>query len=226
MRFIGGGLAPYAAGRLADHYDLSVPFYVGAAAFVVAIAVLASGHRLLEQAERGQTEGETVLPRLEPVGVAPSHASRPVLVAVGSTADASDVVSAAAEIARDAGTWVEVVHVRETAVVEELAIEPEDEQEARERLLGHLDRLAATGVPASGLVLHSVGDHAAAGRVLARHADERGARLVAVGSSPRGAAAQLADGSLTSALTRSVHGPVVLLRPGAPARELTVHSLR
>src|SRR3954470_2754467 len=39
LRFIGGGLAPYAAGKLADATDLSVPFYVGGVTFVLAIFV-------------------------------------------------------------------------------------------------------------------------------------------------------------------------------------------
>ncbi|MFE9250517.1 MFS transporter [Streptomyces sp. NPDC007088] len=54
IRFIGGGLAPYVAGKLAEHYDLHVPFYAGAAAVVVGIAVLATGHSLLAEAERHQ----------------------------------------------------------------------------------------------------------------------------------------------------------------------------
>jgi len=66
VRFIGGGLAPYAAGRLADAYDLSVPFYVGA--FAVAILVLATGHQLLARAENTLGEAEPVQPPLEPVG--------------------------------------------------------------------------------------------------------------------------------------------------------------
>src|SRR5918911_4402475 len=53
VRFIGGGLAPFAAGKLADRFSLSVPFYLGAAAFLLAIAVLATGHRLLAEAEKG-----------------------------------------------------------------------------------------------------------------------------------------------------------------------------
>lgn len=54
IRFIGGGLAPYAAGRLAERYDMHVPFYVGAVAVVLGIAVLASGHSMLAEAERAQ----------------------------------------------------------------------------------------------------------------------------------------------------------------------------
>jgi hypothetical protein len=51
VRFIGGGLAPYAAGKLAEHSGVHAPFDVGAAAVVVAVGVLATGHSLLEQAE-------------------------------------------------------------------------------------------------------------------------------------------------------------------------------
>jgi ACDE family multidrug resistance protein len=54
IRFIGGGLAPFAAGKLAEHTNVHVPFYVGAASVVLAIAVLATGHRLLGDAERVQ----------------------------------------------------------------------------------------------------------------------------------------------------------------------------
>ncbi|MGY0064769.1 MFS transporter [Streptomyces sp. LZ34] len=54
VRFIGGGLAPYAAGRLAEHYDVHMPFYVGAAAVLVGLAVLSTGHSLLADAEKAQ----------------------------------------------------------------------------------------------------------------------------------------------------------------------------
>jgi MFS transporter, ACDE family, multidrug resistance protein len=51
VRFIGGGLAPFVAGKLADATDLSVPFYLGGVAFILAIGVLASGHQLIDRAE-------------------------------------------------------------------------------------------------------------------------------------------------------------------------------
>ena len=56
-----------------------------------------------------------------------------------------------------------MVHVRETEVVEELAIDAEEPETAAATVRAHLDRLAARGVIATGLVLHSVGDHASAG---------------------------------------------------------------
>ncbi len=207
VRFIGGGLAPFAAGKIAEATGLSVPFYLGGVTFVLAIAVLASGHRLIDEAESRQA------PRLVPVGEVAPAGARPVVVAVGATADAADIVDAAADIARNAGAPLEVVRVRETMVIEELAIDPEDEADARRAVSVLLDRLAARGVAATGQLLHSVGDHAAAGRVLAKHADEVAARTVAIGRSPHGPAAQFAEGSFTSALTHGTTRTVVLVAP-------------
>ena len=51
VRFLGGGLAPYVAGKLAEHFGLHVPFVVGAVAVLAAIAVLSTGHRMLTRAD-------------------------------------------------------------------------------------------------------------------------------------------------------------------------------
>ena len=222
VRFIGGGLAPLVAGEIADATSLGVPFWVGGVTFLLAIGVLASGHRLLGAAERRLATPEG--PRLERVGAAPG--GRPaVVVAVGATPDAAATVDAAAEVARGLAAPLEVVHVRETVVVEELAIDPQDNATARAALTAHLDRLVARGVAATGQLLHSVGDHAAAGRVLAAHAAATGALRVVVGPSPRGPVAQFADGSFTAALTAATTTPVVLVRPGEAPRELTAATM-
>ena len=92
---------------------------------------------------------------------------------------------------------------------------------ARATVQAHLDRLAARGMAADGRILTSVGDHAAAGRALARHAAAMDAQLVAVGKSFRGALVQFADGSLTTALTRDAACTVVLLEPGRAPLPLT-----
>jgi MFS family permease len=199
VRFIGGGLAPFAAGKLADRFDLSVPFYLGGVAFLLAIAVLATGHKLVTAAE--------AVPPAAPTGTGP------VVVAIGATADAQEIVDAAAVLARDLAAPLEVVRIRETVVIEELAIEPEDEQAARNAVDAHLRRLAEQGVTATGTVLSSVGDHAAAGRALAQHAEKVGARTVAVGRSHRGAAEQFTDGSFTAALAHATAVEVVLVTP-------------
>ncbi|MHB9756378.1 MFS transporter [Streptomyces sp. BYX5S] len=227
LRFIGGGLAPYVAGRLADATDLGVPFYLGAATFLLAIPVLAGGHRLLRRAEAGTGQEEPVRPSFTRVGAAPRSAAPRVVVAVGDHDRAPAIVDAAARLARDTGSPLEVVHVQRTAVVDEQAAETEDLAQARAAVTAHLDRLAGQGVSATGQVLGSVGDHAAAGRALARHAADVGARVVAVGHSPRGPLAQFADGSFTTALTHACACAVVLVDTSEDAapRRLTAAAL-
>jgi MFS family permease len=51
VRFLGGGLAPFAAGQLAEHFNIHVPFAVGAVAVVAAVLVLSTGHRMLATAD-------------------------------------------------------------------------------------------------------------------------------------------------------------------------------
>ncbi|MDF3301474.1 MFS transporter [Streptomyces tropicalis] len=225
LRFIGGGLAPYVAGKLADATDLSVPFFLGAATFVLAIPVLACGHRLLREAERHPGDGEPVIPALTPVGDPAGHGVPPVIVAVGAHERAAAIVDAAARLARDTGSPLEVVHVRRAVVVEEQAADTEDADQARAAVTAHLDRLTALGIPATGQVLTSVGDHAAAGRVLARHAADVHARAVAVGRSPRGPLTQFADGSLTTALAHAAPCDVLLVDPDSAPRPLTAVTL-
>lgn len=54
VRFIGGGLAPFAAGKLAEATNVHVPFAIGAGAILLGIAVLSIGHKDLARAERQQ----------------------------------------------------------------------------------------------------------------------------------------------------------------------------
>jgi nucleotide-binding universal stress UspA family protein len=117
------------------------------------------------------------------------------------------------------------VHIRETAVVDEQAVDAEYADQARSAVLAHLGRLAERGVRATGQVLTSVGDHSAAGRVLTEHAEEVSARIIAVGRSPRGAVAQFADGSFTAALARTAPCTVMLVRPGRAPHPLTPATL-
>jgi MFS family permease len=64
IRFIGGGIAPWAAGKIAASHGDHLPFYIGAGAIAASIAVLASGHRLLAEAERTQAAGhEPIVPQ-------------------------------------------------------------------------------------------------------------------------------------------------------------------
>jgi MFS family permease len=63
IRFIGGGLAPFAAGKLAAAHGDHLPFYIGAATVVAAIVVLATAHGLLAAADATQAaEAMTAIP--------------------------------------------------------------------------------------------------------------------------------------------------------------------
>jgi MFS transporter, ACDE family, multidrug resistance protein len=48
IRFVGGGIAPFLAGKLAEWFVPSIPFYVGAAAVTASILVLLSGRSYLK----------------------------------------------------------------------------------------------------------------------------------------------------------------------------------
>jgi MFS transporter, ACDE family, multidrug resistance protein len=56
VRFIGGGLAPYAAGRLVLALNIHVPFFIAAGAVVLGIAILATVQQELAEAERTQAQ--------------------------------------------------------------------------------------------------------------------------------------------------------------------------
>lgn len=227
VRFIGGGLAPYVAGKLADATSLSVPFYLGGVTFLLAIPVLASGRRLVDDAENAaeDLDPEPLAPTLEPVGPPREDGARPVVVAVGASVPADDIVDAAARIAEDTQAPLEVIHLQETAVVGDSAIADSDLEADRQAVRRHLIRLSERNIAATGHILTTVGDHAAAGRTLARHAGAVGARAVVVGRSRRGAASQFADGSFTSALTHAAPCSVVLVDQESETRELTAEIL-
>jgi predicted MFS family arabinose efflux permease len=54
VRFIGAGIAPYAAGKMVSAFNIHVPFLIGAAAVVAGIALLSGGRRHLVEAERAR----------------------------------------------------------------------------------------------------------------------------------------------------------------------------
>jgi MFS family permease len=69
VRFIGGGLAPYCAARLAAAFNVHVPFYLGAGTVLIAIVILATGHSLLTLAEERLDEQPATPPNVEPADV-------------------------------------------------------------------------------------------------------------------------------------------------------------
>ncbi len=72
VRFIGGGLAPYAAGRMVLAVNIHFPFYIGVGAILLGIAILATARSLLTQAERVQAEQVTAASAPSPADTAPA----------------------------------------------------------------------------------------------------------------------------------------------------------
>ncbi|UYM04682.1 MFS transporter [Solicola gregarius] len=75
VRFIGGGLAPFAAGKLVEHFNLHVPFAIGSLAVLAAVGVLLSAHTMLRHADKGLDEdGHPATEHDDPADVAEAPA--------------------------------------------------------------------------------------------------------------------------------------------------------
>ncbi len=205
VRFIGGGLAPYVAARLAASLNVHVPFYLGAVAVAAAIAILASGHSLLTRAE--QDTPETADAPAEPGVLAPA----PIVVAVAAGRRPAEVTDAAVELARLLHAPIEVLHVLETDVIGDQAADVETSEAARAAIADSITRLRSAGVSANGHILRLVGDHGDSGRRIASFAAERHARMIVIGAPAHGDSAGLFDASLTSQLIRHARCDVHLV---------------
>jgi MFS transporter, ACDE family, multidrug resistance protein len=236
VRFIGGGLAPYVAGRLVIALNIHVPFYIASGAILLGIVVLATAHRLLRDAERVQAEqvgayatsgtgaparASGSAPAMIPVeGTAPQPGRRPgqstILAAVDQTPVSSLVTEAAARLALANGEIVHVVHARESATAGDVALDAEDLDAARDLVRTHLDQLAAHRVPAEGQVLLHAGDHGGAGRLIAEYATAIGATTIVLGAPSHGGLRALMDASASQELMRHTSSNVLIVNPAAP----------
>jgi ACDE family multidrug resistance protein len=222
VRFIGGGLAPYCAARLAAAFNVHVPFYLGAATVLLAIGILSTGHSLLTRAERQLAEEPAGEPAAdgEPAGEPAEPAAGgepgvpevpPIVVAVGVGSGAAAVTDAAINLGRVLNAPIEVLHVLETDVVGDQAIDAESAETARTIISDTVSRLRAAGISANGHVLRVVGDHGGSGQRIADFAAGRRARMIIIGSPEDSAAAGLFDASLTSQLIRHARCEVHLV---------------
>jgi MFS transporter, ACDE family, multidrug resistance protein len=219
VRFIGGGLAPYAAGKLADHYNLHVPFLVGAGAFLLAVPVLATGHRILAAAERPAERPMEPVGELLPVGGGGSAqpGARPVVLAVDTADHAAPLTTKAIEIATRLSAPVELLHVHEIEVVGDSAVDRGSLEQAGNLVRERMAQLRAAGVPANGHILRSVADHANAGRLIARYAVKVDAQLVVVGGPETGTVGRLLGESSSRVLVDEARCDVLVV----PAAELS-----
>jgi MFS transporter, ACDE family, multidrug resistance protein len=215
IRFIGAGLAPYVAGRLAAAYNVHLPFYIGAGVVVVGIIILSTGHRLLSAAEHPEQQPATEVS--EP-GTGRPGSSQPapgwVLLAIDGSPGGAVATSRAAAVATVRGVGVEVMHVRETDVVDTEAIELEPVEQSERLVHERLAQLGELGVPATAHLVTSTGDHADVGRLIARRAREIRAGLIAVGA-PTGGGALMAgaDALATAQLASEAPCDVLVVHP-------------
>jgi ACDE family multidrug resistance protein len=236
VRFIGGGLAPYVAGRLVIALNIHVPFYIASGAILLGIVILFTARRLLGEAERVQAEqvaahatagtgaparasgSSTAMIPVE--GTAPQPGRRPgqstILAAVDQTPVASLVTEAAARLALANGEIVHVVHARESATAGYVAVDAEDLDAARDLVRTHLDQLAAHHVPAEGQVLLHAADHGGAGRLIAQYATTIGATTIVLGAPTHGGLSALMDASASQELMRHTSSNVLIVNPAAP----------
>jgi MFS family permease len=235
VRFIGGGLAPYAAGRLVVALNIHVPFFIGSGVVVAGILILTTVHGLLADAERAQAEevgggqpGAAVVPSpvdlIVPVAMnGPGHpataAAGVIVAAVDDSPIAGLVTEAAARLASHEGRTVHVVHAPEAAIGGDVAVDGEELQAARALVRGHLDRLGAHHIAAEGQLLLHAADHGAAGRMVAGYANEVGALAVVLGAPTHGGLSAAMDASSTRELLRAARSHVVIVNPDAPSTE-------
>jgi MFS family permease len=237
VRFIGGGLAPYAAGRMVLAVNIHFPFYIAVGAILLGIGILTTAHGLLTQAERFQAEQVTGSPAVEParpgaaspgpVGAlipvdANAEPARPgarvILAAVDASPAGELVTEAAGVLAADHGGVVHVVHTQEEATAGDVAIDGESLDAARAVVRNHLDQLAARHVPAEGHILLHAADHGAAGRMVAEYANTVGASTIVVGAATHRGLPALMDDSATHELSRLAHSDIMIVSPDAPGR--------
>jgi MFS family permease len=169
VRFAGGAIAPWLAGKLAEWVSPRTPFFVGAGAVAVALVVLLVGRRAFSD----EPEVEVAVP---------VPAASPVLLAVGTaTPHATAVTARAADLAAERGAPVEVLHVHETDAAVEDAIDLETREEAAAVLADRLAQLRERGIPAGGEVIHTVGSREDVIRAVLARAGAVGAQTIVVG---------------------------------------------
>jgi MFS transporter, ACDE family, multidrug resistance protein len=235
VRFIGGGLAPYAAGRMVLAVGIHFPFYVAAGAIAVGIVILSTANGLLTQAERTQAEQVSgpaparPAVALIPVGGGAGPAlpgAGVILAAVDGSPMAALVTEAAAVLAAGHDSVVHVVHTQEEATAGDVAVDGESLDAARAMVRDHLDRLAAHHVPAEGQILLHAADHGAAGRMIAEYANTIEASTIVVGAPSHSGLTALMDASASRELWRHARSNVLVVNPDAPGTAVAADSWR
>jgi ACDE family multidrug resistance protein len=200
VRFCGGAIAPFIAGKLAEHVSVQAPFYLGAGMTAIAIGMLWFYRTSFVAVEELALVEE------------PAEDGGTLVVAVAGPS-AREVCAMTVPLARARATRVHVLHVVERDIVAgEDAIDLESAAVARELLDSCTAELREAGVPVVGELLHSVGSHGDVARRILGRAAELSATAIVLGPETR-QGPLAAD--VVAAVARDAHSHVIVLNPAA-----------
>ena len=108
----------------------------------------------------------------------------------------------------------EVLHIVETDVIEELAVDVEPLDAAWDVAADNVNRLRAAGVAGGGHLLRIVGDHGDVGRCIADFANQHHAQMIVIGTPSDTEVACAFSANLTDNLIQEAHCAVHVVPPG------------
>jgi MFS transporter, ACDE family, multidrug resistance protein len=198
VRFCGGAVAPFVAGKLGEHVSVQAPFYLGAGMTAIGIGVLWMYRDALRPA------GAIVTPTT-------GEATSMVLAVGGPTS--REVSALAVPLARARGAAVHVVHVIETDVLAgEDTADLESPTHARALLDACMAELREARVPVTGELLHSYGTHADVAAEILHRATDLGAGAIVLGPEARHA---MTTSGVNAYIATHAPSHVVILNPDA-----------
>jgi ACDE family multidrug resistance protein len=208
VRFCGGAIAPFVAGKLGEHVSVQSPFYLGAAMTAIAVGLLWFYRDSLVPAATA-APAVAQAPAPAPLGSSERGA---MVVALGGPS-AAQVAAMTVPLARARGSAVHVLHVIETDVVAgEDAVDLETSSEAAQVLERSVATLRDAGVPVTGELLQSVGSHADVAATILRRAAELSAGLIVVGPDTRHG---ILGARVTADIAANAPTHVVVINPAA-----------
>jgi nucleotide-binding universal stress UspA family protein len=223
VRFCGGAIAPFVAGKLAQHVSPQAPFFLAAVMTAIGILVLFVYRDALRPVADVPPSADalsaTDLPtadRAPEPAAAPAAPGpvRPLLVAVAGSI-APQVSAMAVPLARARGGAVHVLHVLEEDIVAgEDAVELESGESARELLDRSVAELRASGMTVSGELVRAVGNHADVARRILRRAEALDAGVIVIGPETRHG---LLLGPVVARVVEHAQAHVIVLHPAAGA---------
>jgi ACDE family multidrug resistance protein len=210
VRFCGGAIAPFVAGKLAEHVSVQAPFYLGAGMTAIGVGVLWFYRGALRPAAptAARSPDAAAAPPARSAGAAPM-----LLAVAGPTSRQVSAIAVPLAHARDAE--VHVLHVIETDVLAgEDTAELESLAQAHAVLDACIAELREAGVPVTGELLRSYGTHTDVARQILDRAAELHAGVVVIGADTHHSA--LTTG-VTAYIAGHASGHVIVINPRAGA---------